>query len=166
MAKYKKIVEPLMEALKDYNAVNVDYGNDQVVGVANDVNGCDLVVYINAKEITVTFGYHSAVFSKEDVDGVITHCKNILSGEYASVEFFSGEKKLFGGLRQSSTCKFKTVDDVLNCYASGDEGVFNNITNFIKNNQVNVMAISFDNKVSTLVSVNYKDNEFKLDILK
>ena len=49
MAKNSKILEVvniLMDGLKEFDPVNVEYGNDQVVGFPNDVNGCDLVIYI------------------------------------------------------------------------------------------------------------------------
>lgn len=166
MAKNIEIVNALLDVLRDYNAVNIDYGDDDVVGVANDFNGCDLAIYVGSEQITVTFAFHSAEFSKTDVNQVIAHCKKILTSEYSSMEFFLGEKKLFGGLRLSNTCVFSSFEDVLNCYACGDDSVYDNVKNYIKNNPVNVVAVNFNNTVSKLASVKYENDEFNFELLR
>ena len=82
-------VKLLMEGFSEYNPVNVEYGKDQIVGFPNDINGCDLVVYVKKEEITLTYGYHHAHFAADDVESCLIHGKKLLSGEYASVEYFS-----------------------------------------------------------------------------
>ena len=169
MAKNSKILETvnvLMEGLKEFEPVNVEYGNDQVVGFPNDVNGCDLVIYIKKDELTLTYGFHHAHFEPTDTDSCIIHSKKLLSGEYASVEYFSGDKDLFGGARLASTCKFETVDDVVNCYAVGNEKVAQGLYALIQRNAVNVRAISFDNKVNEIISVSYDGKEYKIDKIR
>ncbi|MBO5713262.1 MAG: hypothetical protein J6R88_03590 [Clostridia bacterium] len=107
--KVSKAVTELMEGFKEYNPVNIEYGKDQIVGFPNDINGCDLVVYVKEKELTLTYGYHHAHFDSDDTNSCIIHGVKLLSGEYASVEYFSGDNDLFGGARPSSTCNFNKL---------------------------------------------------------
>ena len=159
-------VNALMEGFKEYDPVNVEYGKDQVVGFPNDLNGCDLVVYVKKEELTLTYGYHHAHFAVDDIESCLIHGKKLLSGEYASVEYFSGGKDLFGGARLASTCKFDTVEDVVNCYAVNNEKVAQGLYEIIKRADLNVRAVSFDNKVNTIVTVSYDGKDFALQKLR
>ena len=161
-----KTVKLLMEGFKEYNPVNVEYGKDQIVGFPNDINGCDLVVYVKKEEITLTYGYHHAHFASDDVESCLIHGKKLLSGEYASVEYFADGKDLFGGARLSSTCVFNTVNDIVNCYSVGNEKVSQGILEVIKRAPVCVKAISFDNKVNTIVTVTYDGSNFNVEKLR
>ena len=159
-------VNALMEGFKEYDPVNVEYGKDQVVGFPNDLNGCDLVVYVKKEELTLTYGYHHAHFAVDDIESCLIHGKKLLSGEYASVEYFADGKDLFGGARLSSTCNFNTVEDVVNCYSVGNEKVAQGLYELIKRGDVNVRAVSFDNKVNTIVNARYVNKEFVLEKIK
>ena len=166
MNNTKEIINSLMQGLDSFSPVNVQFGKDEVVGFPNDVNGCDLVIYVKKEEITLTYGYHHAHFSKDDVNSCVIHATKLLSGEYASVEYFSGDDDLFGGARLSSTCNFNTVEDIVNCYSCGKEKVAQGLYELIKRSQVNVRAISFDNKVNTIVNVSYANGEFKVEKIR
>ena len=166
MANIKEIVNSLMEGFKEFDPVNVEYGKDQVIGFPNDLNGCDLVIYVKNKEITLTYGYHHAHFAVDDIESCLIHGKKLLSGEYASVEYFSEGKDLFGGARLATTCVFNTAEDVVNCYAVGNEKVAQGLYELIKRGAVNVRAVSFDNKVNVIASVYYDGNEYKIEKLK
>ena len=65
----KKIVDLLMEGFKEYNPVNVEYGKDQIVGFPNDLNGCDLVVYVKKEEIAEGNEYY-----EKSINSVIKVC--------------------------------------------------------------------------------------------
>lgn len=166
MTKIQKTVQSIMDGLKEYNPVNVQYGKDEVVGFPNDVNGCDLVIYVKQNEITMTFGFHHAHFSSDDINSVVIHSAKLLSSEYASVEFFSGDKDLFGGARLSSTCNFNTIDDIVNCYSVGQEKVANGIYELIKKTPVNVCAVNFDNTVNSIVSVSFENGEYRIETIR
>ena len=166
MSSIKQTVKALMDGFSKYDPVNVEYGKDQVVGFPNDINGCDLVIYVKKDEITLTYGYHHAYFEASDVNSCLIHGEKLLSGEYASVEYFQEGNNLCGGARPSNICVFNTVEDVVNCYAMGVETVARGLYEIIKRSPVNVRAISFDNKVNDILSLSYDGTNFSITRLK
>ncbi|MBO7214198.1 MAG: hypothetical protein J6V66_01740 [Clostridia bacterium] len=49
----------LEEALSEYCPVVLDYGKDKVVGFPNENGSSDLIIFIKADDIVMTFGYQT-----------------------------------------------------------------------------------------------------------
>ena len=166
MSKISERANVFAEKLKKFNPVVLDYGNDKVVGFANDLNGVDLAVYFKKDEAVMTFAYQNAHFAADDLESLITHTEKFLDGTLASVEFFGANKTGFGGSRNSDSCVFDTVDDVVDCYAAGVESAKKGVYDYLKTTPVTVRAINFTNTVNATVNVVYNNGEFKLTKLK
>ena len=167
MSKMLENVKYLEEALKEFDPVVIDYGNDKVVGFPNDINNNDLVIYVKEDEIVMTFGYQNAHFASDDAKSAYEHSRKYLTSEYASVEFFCKAKDLFGGSRLSSTVDFSTVEKIAECYSCGNEDVKQNLLKFFKNNKdVTVRAVTFDNSINTVIKIVYDNGEFKTEVIR
>lgn len=160
MNKISERANYFAEKLEKYNPVVLDYGKDKVVGFANDLNGVDLAVYFKQDEAVMTFAYQNAHFAADDAESLVSHVEKFLNGTLASVEFFGANKTGFGGSRESKSCVFNTVDDVVNCYAAGVESAKNGLYDYFKSTPVTVRAINFTNTVNTTVNVTYKDGDY------
>lgn len=166
MSKISERANLFAEKLKEYNPVILNYGSDKVVGFANDVNGVDLAVYFKKDETVMTFAYQNAHFSADDLQSLVSHTEKFLNGTLASVEFFGANKTGFGGSRESGSCVFNTVDDVVNCYSAGMDDAKKGLYDYFKTTPVTVRAINFTNTVNTTVNVTYENGEYKLNKIK
>lgn len=161
MNKLTENVKYLEKALENFEPVTLKYGKDTVVGFPNDKGGSDLIIYVKPEEMIMSFGFQNAHFSQDDALSCAEHTKKYLTSEYASVEFFIGDKDLFGGSRLTSTVNFETVEGIVNCYAVGNETASEGLYKFFKENKgVTVHAVTFDNVVNKVVSIEFDGNNF------
>lgn len=164
MKQTEIIANEIAEGLCEFMPTVVEFGEDTVVGVPNDINNNDLVIYIKENELVLTFGYQNAHFAPQDIKDCILHARKYLTSEYASVEFFYKEKDLFGGSRYADTVNFDTVEGIVNCYSAGNEKAAQGLYEFLKNNSgVTVRAVTFDNSLNDVVEVKYNGKDFILN---
>lgn len=162
-----EIANLIENSLSEFNPVVLDYGKDKVVGFANEYGSSDLVVFIKQDEMVMTFAFQNAHFAIDDVNSCIEHTKKYLLSEYASVEFFKGDKDLFGGSRLAKTVKFDTVENIVSCYSTGNEQAQEGLYKFLKENgEITVKAVTFDNKVNFISKIKYEKDEFIVTVLR
>lgn len=162
-----KNVAFLEDALKDFSPVTLDYGKDKVIGFPNENGSSDLVIFIKKDEMVMTFGFQNAHFAGDDALSCAEHTKKYLNSEYSSVEFFVGDKDVFGGSRLSSTVKFDTLDGIIDCYSCGVEQAKEGLIKFFKENKdITVRAISYDNKVNFVSKIDYDGKEIIVTVVR
>ena len=163
----EKTASFLEEALKDYNPVVLDYGKDKVVGFPNDSGSSDLIIFIKSDDIVMTFGFQNAHFASGDLNSCVEHTKKYLNSEYSSVEFFVGDKDVFGGSRLSSTVKFDTVEGIVDCYSCGIEQAKDGLYKFFRENKgVTVRAVSYDNKINCVSKIDYDGKDYVVTVVR
>jgi hypothetical protein len=163
MKKIEKIVKQIEEGLIDFSPVVIEYGKDMVVGFPNESNSSDLIIFVKEDDIVMTFGFQNAHFAVDDITSCIEHTKKYLNSEYASVEFFVGDKDLFGGSRLSSTVDFSSVDKIVDCYALDNQVARDGLYKFFKENKdVVVRAVTYDNTINKVANIYYDGENFKV----
>ncbi|MBE5744447.1 MAG: hypothetical protein E7358_07070 [Clostridiales bacterium] len=163
----KKTIEVLENELSEFNPVVLDYGKDKVVGFANESGSSDLVIFVKADEMVMSFGFQNAHFASDDVKSCVEHTKKYLRSEYASVEFFKEEKDLFGGSRPVEVVKFDTVENIINCYSMGNEQATEGLYKFFRENgEITVRAITYDNKLNLVSKVKYDGDKFVVTVIR
>lgn len=161
MTKLNENVKFLEKALENFEPVTLKYGKDTVIGFPNNNGGSDLIIFVKPDEMIMSFGFQNAHFSQDDAFSCAEHTKKYLTSEYASVEFFMGDKDLFGGSRLSSTINFESVEGIVNCYAGQNETASEGLYKFFKENKgVTVHAVTYDNKINKVTSVEWDGNNF------
>lgn len=163
----KKNVDYLEKALSEFSPVVLDYGKDKVIGFPNDNGSSDLVIFVKPNEMVMTFAFQNAHFANEDVSSCAEHTQKYLRSEYASVEFFKDDKDLFGGSRPTETVKFDTIENIINCYALGNEQATEGLYKFFKENgEITVRAVTYDNKVNLVSKVKFEDDKFTVKVIR
>ena len=167
MTSIKLKAQEIEKALEQFSPVTLEYGKDMVVGFPNPENGSDLIIHIKKDEIIMSFGFQNAHFAFDDVNSLKIHTEKYLTGEYSSVEFFVGDKDLFGGSRLSSTVDFSTVEGIVKCYACGIERAENGLYQLFREQpEVVVRAVSFDNKINKVSNVKYVDGKYVVKVVR
>lgn len=167
MTKLTENVKYLENALENFEPVTLKYGKDTVIGFPNNNGGSDLIIFLKPDEMVMSFGFQNAHFAGDDAFSCAEHTKKYLTSEYASVEFFMGDKDLFGGSRLSSTINFDSVEGIVNCYALGNETAREGLYKFFKENKgVTVHAVTYDNKINKVVSVEWNGNDYIINELR
>ena len=167
MTKLNENVKFLEKALESFEPVTLKYGKDTVVGFPNDKGGSDLIIFVKPDEMIMSFGFQNAHFAGDDALSCAEHTKKYLTSEYASVEFFMGDKDLFGGSRLASTVNFETVEGIVNCYAAQNETASEGLYKFFKENKgVTVHAVTYDNKINKVTSIEWDGNDFTVKDLR
>ncbi len=157
----------LENALSEFNPVVLDYGKDKVVGFPNESGSSDLIIFIKSDEMVMTFGFQNAHFAGDDVSSCAEHTRKYLNSEYSSVEFFVGDKDVFGGSRLSSTVKFDTIENIVECYSCGIEQAKEGLYKFFKENKdVSVRAISYDNKINSVSNIDYDGSNYIVTVVR
>lgn len=163
----EKTAQYLEQALMEFNPVVLDYGKDKVVGFPNENGSSDLVIFIKTDDIVMTFGFQNAHFAVDDLNSCVEHTKKYLNSEYSSVEFFVGEKDVFGGSRPSNTVKFDTVEGIVDCYSCGSEQAKEGLYKFFRENKgVIVRAVSYDNKINCVSKIDYDGNDYVVTVVR
>lgn len=166
MSKVKS-VKFLEEALSEFAPVVLDYGKDKVVGFPNESCSSDLIIFVKDDEMVMTFGFQNAHFANDDVNSCAEHTKKYLNSEYASVEFFVGDKDVFGGSRPSATVKFDTVEGIVDCYSCGVIEAKEGLYKFFKENKdVTVRAVTYDNKINCVSKIDFNGNDFVVTVIR
>ena len=160
-------VKSVETALEEFGPVVLDYGKDKVIGFANENGSSDLVIFFKPDDMVMTFGFQNAHFAIEDVDSLVMHTKKYLLSEYASIEFFKGDKDLFGGSRKSETINLNTVEGIVDCYSVNNETAKEGLYKFLKENgEVTVKAVTFDNKINCVSKINYDGKDFTVTVIR
>ena len=163
----KNNVNYLENALVDFNPVVLDYGKDKVIGFPNENGSSDLIIFIKPDEMIMTFAFQNAHFAGDDAVSCAEHTKKYLNSEYASVEFFVGEKDVFGGSRPSNTIKFDTVEGIVDCYSCGSEQAKEGLYKFFKENEdVSVRAVTYDNKINCYSKIDYDGKDLTVTVVR
>ncbi len=163
----KSNVQFLENALSEFAPIVLDYGKDKVIGFPNDNGSSDLIIFVKPDEMVMTFGFQNAHFAGDDANSCAEHTKKYLTSEYSSVEFFVGEKDVFGGSRLSSTVKFDTVERIVNCYSCGVEQAKEGLYKFFKENKdVSVRAVSYDNKINCVSNIDFNGSDFIVTVVR
>ncbi len=167
MATINENANMLEKALEEFSPVVLDYGKDKVVGFPNESGSSDLIIFVKKDEMIMNFGFQNAHFAVDDVNSCIEHTKKYLNSEYASVEFFKGEKDLFGGSRLSSTVNFDTIEGIINCYALENQTAKDGLYKFFKENgEITVRAVTYDNKINKVSKVNYDGKDYVVKVVR
>lgn len=163
----KEKIALIEKELSEFSPVTLDYGKDKVVGFANESGSSDLVIFIKKDEMIMSFGFQNAHFAVDDVSSLINHTKKYLLSEYASVEFFKGDKDLFGGSRPSETVKLDTIEGIVDCYSLKNETASDGLYKFLKESgEITVRAVTYDNSINKVSKVNYINGEFKVTVIR
>ena len=158
-----KNVKELEEALIEFSPVVIEYGKDMVVGFPNESGSSDLIIFVKEDEMVMTFGFQNAHFASDDVASCVAHTKKYLNSEYASVEFFVGDKDLFGGSRLATTVDFSSVEKIVDCYALDNQTARDGLIKFFKENKdVVVRAVTYDNKINKVANIYFDGENFKV----
>ena len=136
----ERAIEFIQKRLKEYGSNVYEYQGVRFIAIRNEFGKSDMAITFGEENMTMEFATQAARFAYGDEEDLVKHAVGYLNGELCAVEFYLGDRPLFGGSRTSDGMNFLNTEELSDWYAGGNKEIAANINEFLKKNSITVVC--------------------------